>query len=190
MKKSALIFLFIALPLWLAAQQSSSGDFQDGILLEQIGSVNERSLFLQGNNQPNVSILGYQEIMEQLRSRMANSSYENMIHLNQEGRGHTSSVRQTGKGNAMELTQRGTNNKYEGFVSGEDNLIHLLQDGDYNSLYQDIIGTGAELQLIQEGSRLEMIQIETSGNAPRYQVHQRGEGMRIKIEHSQLFPLP
>ena len=191
MKKSALIFLLILIPLWVAAQQSSSGNFQDGILLEQIGSFNESSLLIQGDNQQKAGLsLGYKEIMEQLRSRMANSSYENMIHFSQEGNGHDASVIQTGRGNALELTQRGSNNWYEGFLRGEENLIHILQDGEYNRLYQDIFGTGAELQLIQEGSGLEMIQIETSGNAPRYQVHQKGEGMRIRIEHNQLLPTP
>ena len=65
----------------------------------------------------------------------------------------------------------------------------MQQRGAYNHLQQDLIGNGMDYHITQDGSFLELIQIENQGLAPAYQVHQQGESMRITIENG-FQPLP
>ena len=174
----------------MAQLQEGSGDYQDGILLEQINTQRGNPILLPQSSGNGLSIaFGYREVMDMLRSRVASAETENHLEVTQSGKDNTATVIMEGRGNAMEVTQSGNNNVYEGELKGEDNLIHILQTGHYNKLYQMVEGTGSALQVTQQGSELELIQIETGGNAPAYQVDQRGHGMQIKIEHNQVsFP--
>lgn len=180
--------MVILLPVSLWAQQSDPENFQDGILLEQVSPAGIALVKPVVTGSPALGLgLNYQQIMSILRSRVASAESENHIMVTQEGDNHTATVSQEGANNAIEVIQQGEGNLYEGTISGEENLIHILQNGEYNKLYQFVSGRGKELQVVQEGTNLELMQIENGPGAPAYQVHQRGEGMRIKIEHSQ-FP--
>ncbi len=180
------MFLLL-LPAWVVAGQDSPGDFQDGILIQQIDPVDDSQIQLSQTDIEDQAIgFGYREVMEKLRSRVASGQLENYIGLTQSGSDNTAIIFQEGKYNAMEIEQLGNNNLYELSLNGEENLIHVLQTGHYNKLYQILEGDGIGLQVTQQGSDLELVQIETGGNAPAYRVDQRGEGMSIRIEYNQI----
>lgn len=183
MKKQFIIITLLLLGFSAFAQEDASGNYQDGILLQQV-QVTDGEL-LQTNQNTTVHELGfsYKEVMEQLRARVANAESENYLEISQRGHNHSADVVQEGKRNSMEIDQKGNSNTYQGTVSGEDNLIHILQTGSFNEIYQELVGDGMELQVVQQGSGHELIQIENSGDAPNYKVEQKGEGMRIVIEH-------
>lgn len=188
MKLFAIFLIVTIFPCWLMAQQVDPQEFQDGILLEQVSPQGVTILQPAAAVNPvNGMGLNYQQIMDILRSRVASAERENHITVVQDGDNNLATVNQEGVNNAIEVVQSGDGNLYEGAISGEENLIHILQSGHFNKLYQFVDGQGKELQVVQEGSNLELIQVETGPGAPAYQVHQKGEGMSIKIEHIQ-FP--
>ena len=179
--------VLLLLPFHGYTQEDASGEFQDGVLLEQIETEDGPLLQTSPLNGNSLSVgFSYQEVMEMLRSRVASAETENHLEVTQSGKDNSATVIMEGQGNAMDVTQRGNNNIYEGSLKGEENLIHILQTGYYNRLYQILEGNGMELQVTQQGSNLELIQIETGGNSPAYQVHQRGAGMSLTIEHNQV----
>ena len=183
MKKQFIIITLLLLGFSAFAQEDASGNYQDGILLQQVQAPDGEQL--QTNQNTTVHKLGfsYKEVMEQLRARVANAESENFLEISQRGHNHSAEVVQEGKRNSMEIDQKGNSNTYQGTLSGEDNLIHILQTGSFNKIYQELAGDGMELQVVQKGSGHELIQIENSGDAPNYKVEQKGEGMRIVIEH-------
>jgi hypothetical protein len=164
-------------------QQYASGEFQDGILLQQIKPDGPLIISSAKDHNRNPAGMGYMEALEHLRSRVARSETENSLELTQHGNDNMVNLNQGGIKNAIEITQRGNANSYEGVLKGEDNLIYILQSGHYNTLYQMLEGNGTERQVTQQGTGHELIQIETGKAAPAYQVHQRGEGMSVIIEH-------
>ncbi len=186
--KKGFLFLLLLLLGWttlLPAQKGNSNDYQDGILLEQIDVSN--SSIIQGPQGISVNPLelGFQQVMEQLRERVANAESENYLEISQKGSNNSATLVQEGRRNSMEIDQKGNSNTYQGTLSGEDNLLQILQTGSFNETYQILSGNGMELQVIQEGSFHELIQIEstTNGPTPRYQIHQKGNGMKLRIEH-------
>ncbi len=179
------LFILFLLPCWLISQQDESGDFQDGIFLEQISPESNRIIQVSpGNFNGDAIGFGYKEMMELLNSRIARAEKESHMIIHQEGEKNVANMVIEGRNNAMEVLQLGNENLYEGKLIGDENLIHVLQNGHLNKLYQVMQGDGAGLQVIQEGQGLELIQIEAAGNAPAYQIHQRGEGMKLHIEHN------
>ena len=182
------IILLLLLPfLGVVAQEDASGEFQDGVLLQQIETEYSPLLQTSPVNGSSLSVgFSYPEVMELLRSKVASAEQENYLEITQRGSENSADVTMEGRDNAIEVTQKGKSNIYDGSLIGEENLIHILQTGHYNRLYQILEGTGMELQVTQQGSNLELIQIETGGNAPAYQVHQKGEGMSLRIEHNQV----
>lgn len=182
-----IIFLLLFLPIRGLAQEDTSGEFQDGVLLQQIETEYSPLLQTSPLNGSSLSVgFSYREIMELLRSKVASAEQENYLEISQKGSENSADVTMEGRDNAIEITQAGNSNIYEGSLKGEESLIHILQTGHYNRLYQTLGGNGMELQVTQQGSNLELIQIETGGNAPFYQVHQKGEGMSLRIEHNQV----
>lgn len=181
-----IISLLFFLPALLSAQQSQTEDFQDGIILRQINPVSGPTIMSPSENalQNPAMGFGYQAVIEHLRSRVASIENENYLHLSQQGNENVASVVQEGNKNAIQVDQTGDNNFYQTIIKGEENLIHALQMGYNNKLFQELTGDRMELQVIQQGSGNELIQIEASGNAPAYQIHQRGDGMQLKIEHN------
>ncbi len=167
----------------VVAQQNNLDNYPDDILLEQI-NIDDGSL-IQTPQQIQLKpiTMGFKQAMEMLRSRVASAEWENHVQITQNGSGNMAEYIQEGRKNAAEISQSGDSNQYQGTLSGDDNLIDILQSGSYNEIYQVLAGDNMQLQVIQQGSGNELIQIETQGNAPNYQVHQQGEGMKIHIEH-------
>lgn len=187
MEKIITLFIPFFICFGLFAQQNNPNDYQDGILLEQIDVSNSSIIQTPQNISVNPLGMGFREVMEQLRARVSSTEQENHVQITQNGNGNTAEITQEGMRNAAEINQKGNSNNYQGSLTGEDNLIHILQTGSGNTVYQELYGYNIELQVIQHGSGNELIQIETAGNAPIYQVQQKGEGMRIVIEHSAPF---
>lgn len=189
MRKIFSSFILFLISIAAFAQQNNPNEYQDGILLEQIDVSNSSII----RTPQNISIkplgIGFTEMMEQLRARVANAEHENHVQMTQTGNGNAAGLTQEGIRNAAEINQAGDSNIYQGTLSGEDNLLHILQTGSGNKVYQELYGYNMELQVMQHGSGNELIQIETAGNAPNYQVQQKGEGMRIVIEHNAPFSI-
>ncbi len=183
MEQQFIIITVLLLGFSAFSQEDASGNYQDGILMQQVQVADSELLQTNQNTTVHTLGFGYKEVMEQLRARVAHAESENYLEISQKGSNNSAEVVQEGKRNSMEIDQKGNSNTYNGTLSGEDNLIHILQTGSFNEVYQELAGDKMELQVVQEGSGLELMQIETSGDAPNYKIEQKGEGMRIVIEH-------
>jgi hypothetical protein len=175
----------------MMAQQEAEQNNTDPVLLEQLGD--EQHSLLQSNDQyesdgPAAGI-DYQKALEDLRLRAEATNAANYYSLDQKGQQNEVDLNQTGVNNAVEIIQRGNGNTYLGTIYGIENLVRVEQRGNHNRVVQDLAGDGMGLQVIQQGSQNELVQSETAGNAPSYQVTQKGHGIKLEITNGVAMPL-
>ncbi len=185
-----LLVLITLIPFNLSGQQQSMQDeFEDAVLLQQLGEGNHGNQNEETHENRNEAMLTIQQnVMDALRTKIMNPEVNNYVGIQQTGAHHTASVNQTGYKNAMDITQIGDENAYEGNLNGNYNLISVLQQGHLNVITQELWGDNMELQVIQKGSQNELRQIDNSGTAPAYRVEQHGSGMKLIIENSFVLP--
>ena len=133
--------------------------------------------------------LTLQQIGQDHASETVQSGQQQQLRIFQEGEAQQLLLFQLGNDNDWNVVQQGIGHDYTGVLHGDNNEVTVRQRGAYNRLQQDLLGNGMNYGITQDGSFLEMIQIENHGQAPTYQVHQQGEGMRIIIENG-FQPLP
>lgn len=188
--------LTVALPLLgllflgAASALAQSGDFGDAVHVEQVApsadahsrtnaSAPERVPDLDGG--PVRSLVPASET----GVFVVQDGRANETSVAQSGRGHRAVVVQRGVANETRLRQTGTGHRADLRLDGVRNRIAVRQAGTGNRYRLDFEGRGlnrdASHRVVQRGSDLRAVQVG-AGTMP-YSIRQRGNGMRLRIEH-------
>ncbi|WKN42134.1 hypothetical protein [Tunicatimonas pelagia] len=163
------IFIFCLLPSPLLAQAPI-----EEALLQQLTSPTLPSV----QNQ----VLIQQEGISHRATIVQIEAQRSQIQVQQVGEAHQVEIQQQGQDNQWNIQQEGERHQFTGTLYGDNNQVQIQQFGQQNTIQQDLIGNGMDYSITQEGSQLELIQIEYSPLAPAYDVHQQGQGMTVIIE--------
>lgn len=112
---------------------------------------------------------------------------ENSVYLLQRGSYNSGAIQQHGRDNEYYVIQNGVKNDVEMSARGSGNKTTLYQIGNNNKVKQSLKGDGMNYYILQEGSRHELIQKENGSVNPKYSVEQRGAGMKVIIENSNIY---
>jgi minor curlin subunit len=114
-------------------------------------------------------------------------SNTNVVYLLQKGSFNNGNIRQTGNSNEYNIFQYGFWNDMELTTEGNYNKSTLYQIGSENIIKQRLRGEGMNYFILQEGSRNELIHKENGVANPEYRIEQRGVGMKVIIENSNIY---
>jgi minor curlin subunit len=199
MKTSMLCGLLAALAFSAAtAQAQNSQDPQDistGQLLIQAGEIVQASpagfnstpsaganqALLQQQGNLNVSSID-QSILSAGRGNVAS--------VVQNGNSNAAAAIQTGAYNQTTITQTGNQNVVVSKVEGYNTESEVSQRGNRNRVEQEIDRDNRRYTVEQIGNNNRLIQRETTGNNPGYEVEMRGNGIQVMIEQGRVSRLP
>ena len=179
-----LVMMVLMLPLWAQTGQDEK-ELEEVAELNQLGLIHSEEIMGAGQTKQNQAIQ-----QDNYASLFPTGIPEigNVASMIQNGNNNDASLLQSGNGNNFGLLQDGNKNAYQGSLSGEDNLIRVIQRGNHNSVTQQLEGSQMNLEVLQEGNNHELIQTETAGNSPAYQVHQQGNnGMKVILNHEKVW---
>lgn len=186
--------LFWALALLAATQARAQGrqdpaDISTGQLLIQQGSTlavpptsateNQALLNQQGN--------GNRGSIEQ---NLLSAGRGNVAAILQTGNGNAAAVLQTGLANRTTITQVGAGNVAVSDLTGYNTESNILQNGNRNQVDQQLVRDNQRYSVEQQGNNNNLLQRETGGNAPGYNVTMRGNGINVMIEQGKVSRLP
>lgn len=112
----------------------------------------------------------------------------NLVMIEQAGAANITQVSQQGNGLRTTVQQRGTGNVAESELRGENLESLIQQNGEDNLVQQQVQGNDQRYVIQQEGVGNELRQVETSSTNRGYEVHQRGNGIRMTIVQGQAAP--
>jgi hypothetical protein len=188
MKCISSIFLFLWLVTSFAVRGQDTADTVSGGVFNKIGDK-EAVYFEDSDWQTGGTRVFYQQDIGLANQQVLNSRVENYLLLSQSGNHNNASVTQKGSGNALQIYQDGDYNSYEGQILGNRNYVLVKQTGWGNCIEQDLRGSGIETMVTQHGSNNYLLQIENAGDAPKYMIHQKGDGIKLIIENRVAMPM-
>jgi minor curlin subunit len=112
----------------------------------------------------------------------------NLVMIEQAGAANITQVSQQGNGLRTTVQQRGTGNVAESELRGENLESLIQQNGEDNLVQQQVQGNDQRYVIQQDGVGNELRQVETSSTNRGYEVHQRGNGIRMTIVQGQAVP--
>lgn len=174
------LFMFLLTMLLPAQNNINNIEIDDGdkseTILEQTALVT--------NNYENIINNLILNNSKTLSTQQFQTTIGNQSIIAQVGNSNQAILFQRGHQNLIELTQIGDFNQYEGVLRGNDNLIRILQIGNDNCLLQQLMFSGKEREIIQEGNNHHLTHIEHNIFTPNnIRIHQQGQnGMKVIIE--------
>ncbi|MBT9393798.1 hypothetical protein KLP40_11550 [Hymenobacter sp. NST-14] len=140
---------------------------------------NQALLTQQGN--------GNQATIEQ---HLLSAGRGNVATILQTGNGNAAAALQTGLANRTTITQVGTGNVAVSDLTGYNTESNILQNGNRNQVDQQLVRDNQRYSVEQQGNNNNLLQRETGGNAPGYNVTMRGNGINVMIEQGKATQLP
>lgn len=153
----------------------------DGLTTSEarVATANQATLIQQGNqNQGTID----QSILSAGRG--------NAAAISQNGNNNAAAALQTGFYNRTLITQVGNRNVVVSDIQGNNTESVITQDGNRNRVDQEIKRDNQNYSVEQIGNNNHLIQRETSGRNPGYEVEMRGNGIQIMIEQGRVSRLP
>lgn len=114
----------------------------------------------------------------------------NAAAISQNGNNNAAAALQTGAYNRTVITQAGNSNVVVSDIQGYNTESVISQDGNRNRVDQEIKRDNQNYTVEQIGNNNHLIQRETSGRNPGYEVEMRGNGIQIMIEQGRVSRLP
>jgi minor curlin subunit len=145
----------------------------------RVADANQATLFQQGNlNQGTID------------QNLLSAGRGNAAAISQNGNNNAAAALQTGYYNRTLITQVGNRNVVVSDIQGNNTESVISQDGNRNRVDQEIKRDNQRYLVEQMGNNNHLIQRETSGSHPGYEVEMRGNGIQIMIEQGRVSRLP
>ncbi|MBX0289002.1 hypothetical protein K3G63_01045 [Hymenobacter sp. HSC-4F20] len=121
---------------------------------------------------------------------MLSAGQGNVAAVLQNGNSNAAAALQNGVNNRTTIMQIGNNNVAVSDITGYNTESAILQNGNRNQIDQQLIRDNQRYSVEQLGNNNNLVQRETSGAAPGYNVTMRGNGIQIMIEQGRVSRLP
>ncbi|UPL47800.1 hypothetical protein [Hymenobacter sublimis] len=198
MKPTTVKYVPLALLLSIGAARAQGNRDPDGVstgqqLIQAFGTsqltpsevaasaagVNQATLVQQGN--ANVSTIS---------QTLLSAGQGNMAAVLQNGNNNAAAALQNGVNNRTTITQIGNSNVAVSDITGYNTESTVLQNGNRNQVEQQLIRDSQRYTVEQLGNNNNLVQRETSGTTPGYNVTMKGNGIQIMIEQGRVSRLP
>lgn len=188
--------LAAALLVSIGAAQAQNSRDPDGIstgqqLIQTFGTsqVSEVATTPAGLNQAMLQQQGNANVST-ITQTMLSAGQGNVAAVLQNGNSNAAAALQNGVNNRTTITQIGNNNVAVSDITGYNTESAILQNGNRNQVDQQLIRDNQRYSIEQQGNNNNLVQRETSGAAPGYNVTMRGNGIQIMIEQGRVSRLP
>ncbi|MBE9491629.1 MAG: hypothetical protein IMY70_01980 [Bacteroidetes bacterium] len=190
MKTKLLISLgVLALLMCFTSLGQNSGNNEENIWLQQLVREYSYNVVLQNDLNNKAYVIqngsGNNAIVNQ---KITGNRYQsNVLYMIQQGNNNNGLVKQVGLGNEYNIYQFGSDNDLDLMTEGKRNKSTLFQIGNSNKIKQRLRGNEMDYFILQEGIRNELIHIENGVKHPEYRIEQKGTGMKLIIENSNIY---
>ena len=155
--------------------------------IQQLGDFNEVDACQEGDlQQASITQKGDFNVLSLQQKNFQKDISGNAVYLEQNGSTNNMRVQQSGNNSNMFVLQEGTRNQLELELLEDEVKGSISQLGNQNLLLQKISGRGQEYEIIQEGNNNLLIQSDNREQAPYYKIHQKGNGMKLILENTQM----
>ena len=184
-----------ALLLLLAAthaQAQNSRDLDDISTGQQLIQQAGATQVLVPETTENRAILSQQGNANQatIDQHLLNAGRGNVATILQTGNSNVAAALQTGLANRTTITQIGSDNVAVSDLTGYNTESVIVQNGTRNQVDQQLVRDNQRYSVEQMGRNNNLVQRETSGTAPGYNVTMRGNGINVMIEQGNISRQP